>query len=462
MKDVSMRISDPGASRKALYSSVLGQRSDSVYDVLIALGFSADERVSINTQLPGGTFRSRLYKINDLAGWEPPQDRNVWFGVNPVGQLVRYGRGTEADITRVRTLFADFDVKSGQFEAMGQCGEARLILEETLGIAPVAVIESGHGLQPIWRVASPPGDSNVVNRHRSRDEWKTIYQRWGTLAQDAARQAIWPLWVDREPVRIDPEATPNPEAARATRAITIDNVFNLDRILRCPGSVNWKKPDDPVPVRTRLYIHDGRVRACDLVKGMDDSGIQPLARIGPTLTEVPTSFGEADTWIHEQAGATLDLAELNELPPGHALAKYFDVAELTEIIGEGDGAHTAMRDKVMHAVLAAQEGRAGLVVALNNIGEAYQRVMVARGRGQLAGEPRDPATAAREWENAVRGAVAKARGRKLPDAEGWAPNIWDTGPGPEAEGETAMLRGSAWRLKYRPAYQPRYRQPWRA
>ena len=55
-----------------------------------------------------------------------PQDRDVWFGVNPVGRHVRQGRkGGEADITRVRALFADFDVKPGKsLDTLDQCDTA--------------------------------------------------------------------------------------------------------------------------------------------------------------------------------------------------------------------------------------------------------------------------------------------------------------------------------------------------
>jgi hypothetical protein len=397
-----------------------------LYEVLAALGVTERERVSICTQLPGERFNSRLYEVQDLAGWSPPQDRNVWFGVNPVRRQVRYGRGTEADTTRVRALFADLDVKPGQFEALDACYATCSALARRARAVPVVVIESGHGIQPIWRVGSPRGDSNVVDRDRSRDEWKLIYQRWGAVVQNAA-------------------------------GCPIDNVYNLDRILRCPGSVNWKNPDEPVPVRTRVYEHNGRVRPRELVVGLDRDGVEPLARITPSRAAIPTSIGEADTWIHEQPGATLDLAELRQLPPSATLGAYFDVAELVEAIGDGDGAHATMRDKVMHAVFAAQEGRAGLALALNNIGEAYLAVMDARAAGRFKGEARDAATASRDWQSAVHGAVAKARARTLPNVDGWAVTLGD--------GAAPPRYSPAYKPSYRPryrkrSYRPRYRKRW--
>lgn len=362
-----------------------------LYEVLIALGCGAHERVSINTEPPGGRFVSELRTVASLAGWTPPQDRNVWFGVNPVGRHVKRGRGTEADIKRCRALFADLDVKPGQsLDTLDQCRAVVSELAGFVGVGPVALVESGHGLQPLWRVGSPTGDSNVIDRDRSRDEFRETWWRFGAVAQSAARSIAGD---DR----------------------TIDGVFNIDRILRCPGSINWKNPDDPVPVRTRL-LPAGRVLLRDLVARLDRDGVIPLKRARALAVGVPTDFGEAKEWIDTQPGATTELADLQQMPRTEVLWKYLDPGPLIQTMAGGE-AHATMRDQVQHAVYAAQEGRAGLVVALHNIGEAYLAVMEARASGELDGEVRDGAS---EWQSAVRGAVAKARGRHVPDLDAWA------------------------------------------
>lgn len=400
-----------------------------LYDLLVALGFTARERVSINTELPGGRFRSMLYGVRELDGWEPPQDRNVWFGVNPVGAQVRYGRGRENDITRVRALFADLDVKPGkQLDEMSQCYEAARLLRNKLDVWPVALVKSGHGLQPIWRVGSPRGDSNVIDRDRSRDEWKLTYARWGALVQQAARDAMW-----------------SPDGSQNTRSI--DNVFNLDRILRCPGSVNWKNPDRPVPVETRLLRCAGGVRASGLVEILDRGSIGPIAPVRAAEARVATNLGEAAAWIAEQPGAELDLAELRERT-GRVLQEYLDPRALVDVLDDPQGAHRAMNAKVLHAVLSAQEGRAGLVVALNNLGAAYLALMEARASGERVGEARSEATAADDVRRAVVGAVARARARGNPVV----PNLDAWGPGKA----TAVPVGGGRRSwpRYRPQYQP--------
>ena len=141
-----------------------------LYDVLMALGFTAHERIPICTQLPGrkDTFKPELYRVEYLAGWTPPQDKEVWWGANPIARHVRKGKGGEADIRRMRTLFADLDIKPGKcLDTLDQCYAAAWELADYVDVKPVAMVESGHGLQPLWRVASPRGDSNVIDRDRT-------------------------------------------------------------------------------------------------------------------------------------------------------------------------------------------------------------------------------------------------------------------------------------------------------
>ncbi|MGU3653624.1 hypothetical protein [Mycolicibacterium sp. A43C] len=330
----------------------------------------------------------------------------MWFGVNPVGRHVTSRRGTEADVTRVRTLFADLDVKPGkQFDSVEQCEVAARSLAGQLDAEPVALVYSGHGLQPLWRISSPRGDSNFIDRDRSRDDWKAMYARWGSLVQDAARDTLW-----------------SPDGAQNSR--TVDNIYELSRVLRCPGSVNWKNPDAPVPVETRVCV-GGRVRADGLVAVLDRAGVRSLAPVRAVGARVATNFAEADTWITEQDGADLDVAELQELPRHRALWQYLDAAELVDVLDDPNGAHHTMNAKVLHAVFSAQEGRAGLIVALNNLGAAYVALMVAREDGSRAGDARSVATAEDDFRRAVVGAVARARARGKPVV----PNldVWGSG-----------------------------------
>jgi hypothetical protein len=173
-----------------------------------------------------------------------------------------------------------------------------------------------------------------------------------------------------------------------------------------------------VHVRTRVYA-GGRVLLGEMVARLARDNVTPLKRTRALVDGVPTDFGEAKQWVDAQPGATAELSELQQMPRSQVLWKYLDAEPLVRLMADGE-AHATMRDQVQHAVYAAQEGRVGLVVALHNIGAAYSEVMERRASGELVGEVRD---AEREWASAVRGAVAKARGRVVPNVDALARRV---------------------------------------
>ena len=160
-------------------------------ELLKALGHgdSADllrDQVAVCWKRPGGTFTAELQDPDDAARYigvltERITDGRVdmWFGINPVSSDVAKGRGTEKDVTRLAALYADLDVKPG---ACPDLDTARLLIDDVsdvLGMRPVAVIQSGHGLQPIWAVERrsastlkyPHDAKNLLQRFRHAVEF---------------------------------------------------------------------------------------------------------------------------------------------------------------------------------------------------------------------------------------------------------------------------------------------------
>lgn len=138
---------------------------------------------------------------------------DLWYGVNRMAAKPPTGRGRAADITRITCLYADLD--TGKPLTPGNITEARTIID---GLPdPAYIVYSGHGLQPIWPLTG--------------DEFTTsdpgILTRWGHLITDRA----------------------------AARGWVTDNVYDLARILRVPGTVNHKYAARPV--RAHLEITGG-------------------------------------------------------------------------------------------------------------------------------------------------------------------------------------------------------------
>ncbi|MFI7170437.1 hypothetical protein [Rhodococcoides fascians] len=320
----------------------------------------------------------------------------MYFGVLPIARSVRRGRGTEADVTRVRAVWADLDIKDGSLASLPECYAVTDLVSEWLGCPPSVLIDSGHGLQPIWRIRSTPTHPNRVAEHWPGSagdiwplqRWRTECARWGGLVALAAN-------------------TIHPGAR-------VDSVHDLARVLRCPGTVNHKQSLAPVPVRTALNAAAPGVTRRGLVNVLDGHSIV-AAPPTPTVRGVPTAPREAVEWINAQHGADVDWDGMSPV-----MQKLVTFPRLVELFAHGtdteSSAHSLMTSRVLAVTYAATEGRAGLALALELIRTAYLEVMARRQSGEFDGETRCEGVALSDFYRAVFGAVSKARVRPVLDA----------------------------------------------
>ncbi len=180
-------------------------------DLLTALNYVPGEEFQVCEQPPGGRFQARCSDYS--PGWirALPEDRDVWFGVNPVNYFGT-GRPDGSVVTRLAAVWADLDVKVG---ACPDMETADLIVQDLAGIVgayPVAITYSGHGLQPLWAVEDAP----VTDANRAA--MRKLLRRWGRLVAAVAER----------------------------RNVKVDSVFDLPRLLRAPGTWNLKDTAHPV------------------------------------------------------------------------------------------------------------------------------------------------------------------------------------------------------------------------
>jgi P4 family phage/plasmid primase-like protien len=187
-------------------------------ELLDLLGFIEEERVSVCHQPVGGRFTVTIVSPADAGTVieEVTEDANIWFGVNPIRSDVT-GRGAEIEVTRLACLHSDLDIKPGGLPSFEVAEAVINDLSDILGVRPVAIVSSGHGLQPYWAV-DPTDERADLTDPASNAAARTLLRRFGRLAAAVA---------DRYGGKID-------------------SVYDLARVMRVPGTVNRKAEPKPV------------------------------------------------------------------------------------------------------------------------------------------------------------------------------------------------------------------------
>jgi P4 family phage/plasmid primase-like protien len=185
--------------------------------LLDLLGRNGDTNIRILRSDPDRPRAIQLAydQVGDALAVAEQEGWSLWFEVQPSGYEEPMGRSKAADIEQLVAIYADIDFKPAP-EGMGSIPAAEDLLhdlEGALGTPPACVVATGHGLQPYWLIEDGFIDDD------SRDRVAGILRRWGKLVQTLA-QAL---------------------------GGNADNVYDLPRILRVPGSINFKDPSHPVP-----------------------------------------------------------------------------------------------------------------------------------------------------------------------------------------------------------------------
>ena len=211
--------------------------SNDLNALLAVLGVNGDDIVTVCYLPVGGEFKAT---VGTAAGAQARAEQrkdsaDVWFGVNTFAKRPSAGRGKAADVSRLTSLYADLDVKDNGLADMDMVRAVLLDVERILGVPASATVESGNGLHDYW----PISDGFDVKRA------EVALHRFGFLVQRVA----------------------------VKHGGAVDNVYELARVLRVPGTHNVKDPDNPKPVTLRLP-DGGRTLTLDEVeKALDAAGV---------------------------------------------------------------------------------------------------------------------------------------------------------------------------------------------
>lgn len=231
-------------------------------EVLDVIGRAAGEYTAVCHKPVGAHFSSSVVESVSASARVKslPKQADAWFSVNPTAGPAREsaGRGSENQVSRWAALYLDVDVKAGAFPDLDGASEFVGVLSGMVGSRPSVLIFSGHGLQPLWVI-----EDAVLG---SEDNWARAHKlsrRFGRLASKLA----------------------------ADFSAELDNVSDLARLLRIPGTANWKDPANPAPV---YAIRDsGGPLTVDQLEESLDEWAPPIASDEPVVGAV---VSPAESW----------------------------------------------------------------------------------------------------------------------------------------------------------------------
>lgn len=136
---------------------------------------------------------------------------NTFFGVGLRKKILPHNlRGRDSDISCITALYSDIDVKSNahaQTSLPNSIDEAIEFLN-TLPMQSSIIVNSGNGLHAYWLLETP----FKIHGAKDREYISSIFKGWSKFVNENARN----------------------------RGFKLDNVSDLARVLRAPGSVNYK------------------------------------------------------------------------------------------------------------------------------------------------------------------------------------------------------------------------------
>lgn len=182
-------------------------------ELLERLGRSPEDSLAVCYQSASQGFRVKNTRVEfaDLVVETLTElDANVWYEINPSSVS---GRAKAEDVTRLAAVWIDIDYKETGIQSEDNAYQLVELIENLIGVPPTAVVHSGHGLQPYWAIDP--------EEEYTQEQAAGVLSRWGSFVR----------WV------------------AASQGGQLDSVFDLPRIFRAPGSVNYKDLANPIHVR---------------------------------------------------------------------------------------------------------------------------------------------------------------------------------------------------------------------
>jgi hypothetical protein len=190
------------------FDLVLGDRTG-----YVSIGHTTDQSL--------GTCTYRFFPAQDeeaIANYIDtlPSKSQVLFGLGRLGQIPSHGRGKADDVVAFRAIAMDIDIHSEakEFQNLPRSLDEAIDLINTFPLRPSAMMKSGSGLHVYWRL----NQDVVIGSTEEREAAKSLVANF----HEGVNSYFAPA--------------------------DFDNTQDLSRILRAPGFLNLKDPNNPLTV----------------------------------------------------------------------------------------------------------------------------------------------------------------------------------------------------------------------
>jgi len=159
-----------------------------------------------------GTFRD----VSVAANWAEKQSCDVYFSVGLYDSPLK-SRGTRDDVVAIHGCHLDIDIdgEGHKSKKLPPDEETAWRIINGMQLEPSLVVNSGNGLHVYWLLQEP-----LTDMHRA----KTLLERCIRTGQRLAGEA---------------------------GGYTLDPVHDCTRLMRLPGTKNYKDPENPKPVKVK-------------------------------------------------------------------------------------------------------------------------------------------------------------------------------------------------------------------
>jgi P4 family phage/plasmid primase-like protien len=215
-----------------------------ILELFTRLGKQESDKVTVCYFGPKNSWTSKMLPLSNadiFAQTLTANGMNVYTMVNSVDESTitsNNTRGDVNDITRLNALWADIDFKDTGVKDEKTAREMITALSDILNCKPAAIVHSGHGLQPYWAI----DDGHIDNLNRSM--MAGVSRRFGQLVQRVAE-----IYGGK-----------------------VDNVSDLPRVLRAPGTINHKDENNPVPVKVEFNEDTYPLQVSEVIEALESYG----------------------------------------------------------------------------------------------------------------------------------------------------------------------------------------------